>query len=73
METVPFQFHEWTSDDGRAHAESTAYTNAVKTLPETNPLQLPVPKNLVTSTFFLVEMGRLELPTPYMRSKCSTS
>jgi integrase len=33
----------------------------------------PVPKKLMKSARFLVEMGGLEPPTPYMRSKCSTS
>jgi len=29
----------------------------------------PVPKNLMNSARYLVEMGGLEPPTPYMRSK----
>ena len=33
----------------------------------------PIPKKLVESAQFVVEMRRLELLTPYMRSKCSTS
>jgi hypothetical protein len=33
----------------------------------------PIPQALAKSAKALVEMGRLELPTPYMRSKCSTS
>ena len=35
--------------------------------------QTPIPKSLMKSARFLVEMGGLEPPTPYMRSKCSTS
>jgi integrase len=35
--------------------------------------QTPLPKKLMKSARFLVEMGGLEPPTPYMRSKCSTS
>ena len=43
-------------------------------MPPTPPQnKTPIPKNLAKSAFLLVEMGRLELPTPYMRSKCSTS
>ena len=35
--------------------------------------QTPLPKKLMKSARLLVEMGGLEPPTPYMRSKCSTS
>jgi hypothetical protein len=33
----------------------------------------PIPKSLLKSAFDVVEVRRLELLTPYMRSKCSTS
>jgi hypothetical protein len=35
--------------------------------------QTPLPKKLMKSARFLLEMGGLEPPTPYMRSKCSIS
>ncbi len=35
--------------------------------------ETPIPKALLKSAFDVVEMRRLELLTPYMRSKCSTS
>src|SRR6202162_3613029 len=45
----------------------------VKTPPALPQNKTPIPKNLAKSAKFLVEMGGLEPPTPYMRSKCSTS
>lgn len=45
----------------------------VKTPPAPPQNKTPIPKNLAKSAFLLVEMGGLEPPTPYMRSKCSTS
>jgi len=45
----------------------------VKTDPPAPEKKKPIPKTLVKSARFLVEMRRLELLTPYMRSKCSTS
>ena len=33
----------------------------------------PIPKMLMKSALNVVEVRRLELLTPYMRSKCSTS
>ena len=35
--------------------------------------ETPIPKTLLKSAFQVVEMRRLELLTPYMRSKCSTN
>jgi hypothetical protein len=38
------------------------------------PITVPTEKALISQGFFdVVEVRRLELLTPYMRSKCSTS
>jgi hypothetical protein len=45
----------------------------VKVLPAPAQEKTPTQKKLEQMALFLVEMGGLEPPTPYMRSKCSTS
>ena len=47
--------------------------SVVKTSAALSETQPPIPKSLLKFARFLVEMGGLEPPTPYMRSKCSTS
>ena len=45
----------------------------VKPLNAGDQKKTPIPKSLLKSAFDVVEVRRLELLTPYMRSKCSTS
>ena len=45
----------------------------VKPLDAGKQKETPISKTLLKSAFDVVEMRRLELLTPYMRSKCSTS
>jgi len=45
----------------------------VKSSDNGGPKKTPIPKSLVESALNVVEVRRLELLTPYMRSKCSTS